>query len=46
MLTPVDFFDLSEPETAVFFEECPFVWDAIPGLRRMWRGWCGMSRRF
>ena len=32
MLTPVDFFDLSVPETAVFFEHCTFVWDAIPRI--------------
>lgn len=32
MLTPADFFDLSAAETAVFFEGCAFVWDAIPRI--------------
>lgn len=32
MLTPIDFFDLSAAETAVFFEGCEFVWDAIPAI--------------
>lgn len=29
MLRPEDFFDLREPETAVFFQECTYVWQAI-----------------
>ncbi len=32
MLTPTDFFDLEEPFTAKFFEECKFVWDILPKL--------------
>ena len=32
MLAAVDFFDLSAAETAVFFEDCEFVWDAIPQI--------------
>ena len=32
MLAPIDFFDLSAAETAVFFEGCAFVWDAIPQI--------------
>lgn len=32
MLTPNDFFELSNPETAVFFENCAFVWQAIPQI--------------
>ncbi len=32
MLAPVDFFDLSRAETAVFFENCAFVWQAIPQI--------------
>lgn len=32
MLAPIDFFDLSLAETAVFFENCAFVWDAIPQI--------------
>lgn len=29
MLKPTDFFDLSDPETAVFFDGCHFVWEAL-----------------
>ncbi len=29
MLKPTDFFDLSDPETAVFFDGCNFVWEAL-----------------
>ncbi len=29
MLRPEDFFDLSEPDTAVFFQGCAYVWQAI-----------------
>ena len=29
MLTPADFFDLHDPETAVFFADCTYVWEAI-----------------
>jgi len=32
MLAPSDLFDLSVAETAVFFEDCTFVWDAIPQI--------------
>jgi NDP-sugar pyrophosphorylase family protein len=32
MLAATDFFDLSVPETAVFFEGCAFVWEAIPRI--------------
>lgn len=32
MLAPSDLFDLSDTETEVFFEDCPFVWDAIPQI--------------
>ncbi|MBE2223490.1 MAG: glucose-1-phosphate thymidylyltransferase [Anaerolineae bacterium] len=32
MLAAVDFFDLRVPETAVFFENCAFVWEAIPRI--------------
>jgi len=32
MLAPVDFFDLTERDTAVFFENCTFVWEAIPRI--------------
>lgn len=29
MLHPADFFDLSEPFVATFFEQCAFVWQAV-----------------
>lgn len=29
MLKPTDFFDLQNPETAVFFANCDYVWEAI-----------------
>lgn len=29
MLKPADFFDLGEPETAMFFADCTYVWEAI-----------------
>ena len=29
MLHPTDFFDIQDEETAVFFEECTYVWEAI-----------------
>ncbi len=32
MLAPNDFFDLSVAETAVLFEDCPYVWDVIPRI--------------
>lgn len=32
MLAPIDFFDLSAADTAVFFEGCTFVWDALPKI--------------
>lgn len=32
MLAPSDFFDLSEPETAVFFANCTYVWEALPAI--------------
>jgi len=32
MLRPEDFFDLHEPETAVFFEQCQYVWEALPKI--------------
>ena len=32
MLAPIDFFDLSMAETAVYFENCEYVWDAIPQI--------------
>jgi NDP-sugar pyrophosphorylase family protein len=32
MLTPNDFFELNDRETAVFFENCNYVWQAIPQI--------------
>lgn len=29
MLTPADFFNLADPETAVFFNDCTYVWESI-----------------
>ncbi|MEM7111858.1 MAG: glucose-1-phosphate thymidylyltransferase [Chloroflexota bacterium] len=29
MLAPTDFFNLQDPETAVFFADCTYVWEAI-----------------
>ncbi|MEM7335194.1 MAG: glucose-1-phosphate thymidylyltransferase [Chloroflexota bacterium] len=29
MLQPTDFFDIQDEETAVFFEDCTYVWEAI-----------------
>ncbi len=34
MLKPTDFFDLSDPFVADFFQDCAFVWDAIPHIGR------------
>jgi len=34
MLGPADFFDLSDPHVAAFFEGCTFVWEAIPHIGR------------
>ena len=32
-LHPSDFFDLSDPTTAVFFEGCEYVWEALPPIK-------------
>ena len=32
MLSPTDFFDLEDPFTAQFFENCTYVWDVLPRL--------------
>lgn len=34
MLQPGDFFDLQDPDVAVFFEGCEFVWEALPHIGR------------
>ncbi|MCB8943503.1 MAG: glucose-1-phosphate thymidylyltransferase [Ardenticatenaceae bacterium] len=33
MLHPSDFFDLSDPEVAIFFEGCEFVWQAVGKIK-------------
>ncbi len=32
MLSPTDFFDLEDPFTAQFFEDCTYIWDVLPRL--------------
>jgi len=32
MLSPIDFFDLDDPFSAQFFEDCTYIWDALPHL--------------
>ena len=33
MLHPSDFFDIQDEETAVFFEDCTYVWEAISKIK-------------
>jgi NDP-sugar pyrophosphorylase family protein len=33
MLRPADFFDLSDPEVAAFFDGCDYVWKAVAALK-------------
>lgn len=35
MLTPQDFFDLSDPELNALFQDCDFVWDIIKQLKQL-----------
>lgn len=45
MLKPTDFFDLRDRETAVFFDGCTFVWEALPQIAAHVVRLVGQTRR-